>query len=237
MHVTMCILALFSAVQGLPTTAHSWADIAIAIHGPAPADEIVLAADFECNYFGAITINNGMSVSIFGNGATLDANNGKSMVTQARRFFTVDPGGALTLSYVTMRNGNASVDGIGGAILNHGTLNVNGATFIANSANYGGAIHNSGSLNVNTTSFSTNTATTMGGAIYTYLLNDNSRSAADGDVTVAGRSTFTRNIAPQGEDIFNDQGTVTFDACGVKTAMAGSTLPGNLTFLSLVGKC
>ena len=100
-------------------------------------------------------------VRIEGSGAILTRDT--DLITGAEvRFFYVD-GGALTLADLTLRAGSAEERG--GAIVNDGTLSVQGCTFEDNVAGEGGAIANLGSLSVQDTTFARNSAPT-GGAIH-----------------------------------------------------------------------
>ena len=85
------------------------------------------------------------------------------------RVFQVDSGAKLTLNKLTVANGNAATPGspgIGGGILNAGTLTVSNSTLSGNSANFVGGIYNQGTLTVNNSTISSNTAFIEIGGIY-----------------------------------------------------------------------
>lgn len=96
----------------------------------------------------------------------------------------------------------------GGAITNHGTLNLDGVTFSKNTANTnGGAILNNGNLNINNCRFYENFCSLMGGAIYntgtlnvtntSFERNNASAIANYGTATVMG-SDFSSNFGNGG---------------------------------------
>lgn len=93
--------------------------------------------------------------------------------------------GTLTLNGVNF-NGNSAAS-LGGAINNDGTANIVGSTFTSNSAGEGGAIQNVGTLNISTSTFSNNASNFNGGALRLF-----------GTATI-DRSTFNGNtIANEG---------------------------------------
>ncbi len=113
------------------------------------------------------------------------------------RLFDVAAGASLTLDQVTLKGGSPS--GSGGAILNHGTLNViNGSTLSGNGASSGGAIYNAGgTVTVSDSILSGDQTTGFGGGIYN----------ASGTVTI-GNSALSSNYAFSGGGIYNDGGKV-----------------------------
>lgn len=125
--------------------------------------------------------------------------------------FYIDEGYSVTISQLTLRNGNTTSSG--GAIYNNGTLTINKCTFENNTApsttDYigdGGAIYSKGDLTVIDSIFSGNKARWAGGAI-----------ASSGTLTVVN-STFTSNRARHGGAIHNYQGALT---------VTGSNFSGN----------
>lgn len=83
--------------------------------------------------------------------------------TDSFRIFTVEPGGALTLNRITVRNGNVSDDG--GGIWNGGTLTVQSGAITGNSAINGGGLFNApnATATLSSTTVSDNRATTGDG--------------------------------------------------------------------------
>jgi predicted outer membrane repeat protein len=131
----------------------------------------------------------------------------------ASYIFYIDEGYTVTISQLTLRNGNTTSSG--GAIYNNGTLTINKCTFENNNApsgtayiGDGGAIYNNrtGDLTVIDSIFSGNKARWAGGAI-----------ASSGTLTVVN-SRFTGNNASHGGAIHNYQGTLT---------VTGSNFSGN----------
>lgn len=173
------------------------AELTAAINDGNNAGTAVLQLPSNCTY----TIENPATVNeafpiITGN-ITIIGGEG-SVITRAQtaaafRIFTIAPGATLTLRHIIIENGNTT--GLGGGILDNGTLvsdNVilshnnaaNGgaisvssgataqllaSTFLSNTTTGvgGGGIINSGELNVKNSYFSGNTAPINGGAINT----------------------------------------------------------------------
>ncbi len=137
--------------------------------------------------------------------------------TPAFRIFDVAAGGSLTLSALTLANGEADNGAQGGgAIFSHGTLSVSGSTFSGNSSpattgTSGGAIDSSGTLTVNTSTFTGNTAQEGAG-----VFNQN--------VATVKNSTFTGNTATiyGGGGMVNGAGTLTVS----DDTFSGNTGPG-----------
>ena len=78
------------------------------------------------------------------------------------RIFEVLAGNSVTISGLTLTNGNAT--DFGGGIFNRGTLTMNNNTLSGNSAgNVGGAIASDGTLTISNTTFSGNSAGIDGG--------------------------------------------------------------------------
>jgi predicted outer membrane repeat protein len=206
--------------QGPPTClVNSWIELGTTIKISAGGTlEITLAPDFNTSdYQQRITVPAGANVTIFGQGAVMDA---------ARKgwFFDVPEGASLMLDSMTLQNGSA------GAILNAGTLCMNSTTFetnsamgnqrfggaicnnkgatctvrnshfLSNKAVVGGAIHNRGDLHINSATFDHNQAKDQGGAIH----NDGG-GWGRGDLHI-DNATFENNGAAWGGAI-NNRGT------------------------------
>jgi len=114
--------------------------------------------------------------------------------TDTIRPLQVGAGTTVTVDGIDFENG--STTGLGGAILNDGTLTVEGATFSGNHAANGGAISSSvgSTLHVADSSFSTNVATSVGGGAIILF----------GTMTVV-RSAFLGNTAPVNGGAINVQ--------------------------------
>ena len=142
--------------------------------------DIVMTDDEAANFVNGVIINK--NIRIDGKGHTIDAKN-------LGRIFKINNWCDVTLTNVTLTNGNATV---GGAIYNFGNLDLVHVNFVNNTAKYGGAIMNYAyGLVLDDSTFTNNTAK-IGGAIY------NSE-----DCFVVGNSTFTNNTAKIGGAIYN----------------------------------
>jgi fibronectin-binding autotransporter adhesin len=120
--------------------------------------------------------------------------------------FAVASGATVSISGLTIENGNAA-SGVGGGIENVGTLTVNDSTLSGNSASEGGGIYNDGTLTVSDSTFADNSASEAGAGIYNTniltvsdsILSDNSAKNGGGignDHTLTvSNSTFAGNSA------------------------------------------
>ena len=142
--------------------------------------DIAMTDDESAGFVNGVIINK--NIRIDGKGHTIDAKN-------LGRIFKINNWCDVTLTNVTLTNGNATV---GGAIYNFGNLDLVYVNFVNNTAKYGGAIMNYAyGLVLDDSTFTNNTAK-IGGAIY------NSE-----DCFVVGNSTFTNNTAKIGGAIYN----------------------------------
>ena len=141
---------------------------------------VVMTDDEAANFVNGVIINK--NIRIDGKGHTIDAKN-------LGRIFKINNWCDVTLTNVTLTNGNATV---GGAIYNFGNLDLVHVNFVNNTAKYGGAIMNYAyGLVLDDSTFTNNTAK-IGGAIYN-----------SDDCFVVGNSTFTNNTAKIGGAIYN----------------------------------
>ena len=131
-------------------------------------------------------------ITIVGNGAILERGNGAPQF----RLFNVTASGSLTLQNLTVRNFHAG-GGNGGAILNAGSVTLDGVTVTGNSARFAGGIHSSGTLTITNSTLSSNTSQEDAGAIY---LNSGSLTMSD--------TTIQSNSARYGSGIYANDGTV-----------------------------
>jgi len=128
------------------------------------------------------------SVTINGAGADVLAIDGNATT----RVFQTDTGETVTISGLTMRNGQG---GEGGGILNAdtATLSIINSTLSGNTAGFGGGVFNSGTLIIINSTFSSNMAS-EGGGIY---------NSGSGMLTITN-STFSGNAASEtGGGVFN----------------------------------
>ena len=153
------------------------------------------------------------------------------------RIFLINPGKTVSISGLTMTNGQPSgnfPDDSGGGIYNdHATLTMNNCTLSGNSAIWGGGIYNAGfnpggsaALTVSNSTVSGNSANQTigrgGGGIY----NDGDNN---GSATLAiSNSTLSSNSAPYGGGIVNDgtfagNAALTIDNCTISANSATGT--------------
>ena len=136
---------------------------------------VVMTDDEAANFVNGVIINK--NIRIDGKGHTIDAKN-------LGRIFKINNWCDVTLTNVTLTNGNTTV---GGAIYNFGNLDLVHVNFVNNTAKYGGAIMNYAyGLVLDDSTFTNNTAK-IGGAIYNYGIG-----------FVVGNSTFVNNSAADG---------------------------------------
>src|SRR5438552_4113229 len=148
------------------------------------------------------------------------------------RVFEVTKTASVTLSGLTISNGVAhgvGLAGVGGGILNHGTLTVSNSTLSGNTADNGGGIcNNTGPLTVSGSTLSGNSASYgggspppgsspgYGGGIYNYA----------GALTVSGSTLSGNSAASSGGGIYNTiSGTATIKN---SSSITGNTAPAGL---------
>ncbi len=165
----------------------------------------------------------------------------------ASQIFRVTPNGTLSLSTMTIQNGNGNGASGGAILIDQGTLNIAGVSFEGNKApGDGGAINNSsGTLNIVAGNFVGNKADGKGGAIYTSgtgrsftiaasNLNGNSAGQSGGaiyNVNSSGSSQisdviFSGNLATGDE---NTGGGAIFNAQNGNLSILRSAFNGNLS--------
>jgi serine/threonine protein kinase len=196
-----------------------WGELKSVIDAAAGREvTITLSASFS-GYTAAITIDTAYTnVTIFGNGATFDAN-------KKGRFFEVGKKAMLAMSNVMLRNGyrGGNYQGQGGAVFvaAGGTFTTTSTTFSGNTAwNYdgqGGAVYVAagGIFTGTSTTFSGNNVDAAGGALY----------FGGGTGFIKGCS-FVGSISARHNDIYNDGGIVTF-ACADGKVGAPVQMQGN----------
>ena len=242
--MALAVLALSSAS---PTLAATITVTNLNDSGPGSLRNAIASASsgdiINFSVMGTIILNSPLyintSLTISGPGASKLAISGSNSV----QVFVISRGITVTISGVTIENGNVDYSSEGGGILNYGTLTVTNSTFSGNSAYYfgGGGIFNFGMLTVTNSTFSSNRAlANLGGGIANYigatLTVTNSTFSGnnayygggivnDGTQTVTN-STFSGNIANFGGGIYNNGGTLTVNF---------TTFSGNFTYYSQGG--
>ena len=138
-------------------------------------------------------------------GVTVDGGSG------ANRIFYV-PAGPVSLLGLTLTGGNGGGlvnNSGGGAIFNHGILNLTGCTVAGNSGGFSGAIFNQGTLTLTRCTLSANSSASSGGAI------DNPGTLALTYCTLSGNSTTGNG------GVIHSQGPLTLTHCTVAGNSAG----------------
>jgi hypothetical protein len=158
-------------------------------------------------------------LTISGTGSTSTTQHGRKTTTTTRsRVFEIAQNATVTLSGLTISNGNglassssvAPGDDYGGGILNHGTLTVSSCTVSGSSATYGGGIYNGGgTVTVSSSTLSGNLAYYAGGGIYN----------GGGTVAVSGSTLSGNQAYDDGGALFND-GTLMVSGCTVSGNVA-----------------
>ncbi|AWX32049.1 S-layer family protein [Methanosphaera sp. BMS] len=143
------------------TTVDSWTTLNSTITDATEDTTITLTGEtYTAN--GTITFNQAITITIDGNGQTIDGNQ-----TQV---FYINSGSSVILKNITIINAK-NTGGYGGAIDNGGNLTIINSTLKNNTAQYGGAINNNnGNITIIDSNLNNNTATGQtngrGGAIY-----------------------------------------------------------------------
>ena len=156
------------------------------------------------------------------------------------RVFNVNAATTVTLSKMTIANGNA---GFGGAIQNNGDLTINNCTLSGNTATgSGGAMNNDGTMKITNSTLSGNTAGNEGGAIFigsggtlalgnVTLVKNSAPGGAGGGIASLGtlnlkNSIVALNTAVFGNNVFNIGGTATSSGYNLSNDDGGGFLTG-----------
>jgi len=212
-------LAVVSAAGGLMTFSC----------GPSPLSIVftttkILADGVSIDGGGLITFSGGNAVNLLRvtGAVTLDnlvLRDGNSAAHAGA--IEVASSAALTMSNSHLTNNLAA--GVGGALLNNGSLSLTNVVLDGNQAAYGGAIYNGGQMTLTDVTLSSNTSTNGGGGIYNVatgnLLNVtiSGNSSGDGGGIFNGSNDFLNlsnvtisgNQANFGAGIFNHHGILT----------------------------
>ncbi len=154
------------------------------------ASEYQIVADFTF-YSLAYTDLNVSTTILYG--VTIHGNNHTLTAGENTQIFNITEDGSLTLNNLTLK-GTGTVNEAGGAILNHGTLNLENVVIDGFSSSENGgaiAVGNGGTLNISGGQFLNNTATQDGGAIY---FDGNAANA----LSVGNGTSFNNNTANNG---------------------------------------
>jgi len=206
--VVPATITVLNANDSGPDSLRAAIDQANAMPGP---DTIAFAPSVT----GTITLSSALPnlstyITVDGPGASvLTVSRSAAPGTPEFGIFTVTAGAEVTISGLTITNGQAG-PGFGGGISNAGTLTVTNSTLSGNSAADGAGIFNGGTLTVTNSTLSGNSAFVGGGGI------GNAGTLTVTNSTLSGNSAF----AGGGIFIFNT-GSVTV------TTVTNSTLSGN----------
>jgi CSLREA domain-containing protein len=169
---------------------------------------------FGAGVVGTITLTSGelllsTNLTITGPGTSQLAISGNN----ASRVMQVADGVTVSISGLTIRNGNDNTLGGGGIFNQGGTVTVSSSTFSGNSADVGGGIfNNSGTVMVNSSTFSGNRATN-GGGIYNdgipQFLDMRLSSTIIANSPSGGNCFVAGGITSQGDNISSDGTCVT----------------------------
>ena len=163
------------------------------------------AIEFAPGVSGLITLSSGeltvnKDCTILGPGANVVSVSGNN----ASRVLHITPGRTVTISGLTIQNGNASGQGGGGINNEHATVTVSSCNISNNSADYGAGLFNDGfsssaTMTVLNCAISGNTATSGfgGGGIY------NHGQFGSGNLTLIN-NTISGNSAAVGGGVFNN---------------------------------
>jgi len=144
------------------------------------------------------------SITINGNGATIQRNSAGG--TPNLRIFHVAATGNVSMSGMTIRNGNVTGIGDGGGIYNNfGNVTLTNCTISSNEADSGGGIYNDeGAVTMTSCTVSDNYADQYGGGIYNH----------DGPMTMTNCTVRNNEVYWEGGGIFNE-GTLEMTNCTV----------------------
>ena len=145
---------------------------------------------------GEVVISDAMTIDL--NGHTISGNGGSRSGGSGSRIFFIPSRKSLTITgegMITGGNGTGHGSTDGGAILNKGTLTIEGGTFTGNTAaSNGGAIYNDGELTISGGSIENNSCESNGGGIYNR-----------GVLTMSGNIVVSDNST---SNLYLDDGTV-----------------------------
>ena len=186
----------------------------------------------------------GGSVTLALNGYTIDRGLGSSSAASNGEVINVTSTGNLTITGTgTITGGNVngnggaiinagtldiqggtitgnSATGNGGAVFNTGTATISGGTLSSNSASQGGAVYNNGTLTVSSGAIQNNTASTNGGGIYHY----------DGTLNMSGAPTISGNQKGTADNnvYLASEKTITVNEDLTNTTAIGITMAANI---------
>lgn len=191
----------------------------------APGDTIV----FEAGLTGTINLTAALGsltltrdVTITGPGASEITVSGQNAI----RVFSIDAGITVSLSGLTISDGNAGSAALGGGIANQGTLTLQEITLSNNTADFGGGVFNQGTLTVRNGTVSENSATTMGGGIFSSAtltvenstLSHNLSQLIGGGIINRGTLTIENSTVSSNSSSLNGGGIVNDGSAAVRNS-------------------
>ena len=188
------------------------------------ADDVPVPAGNYLLTLGQLTVSDGVSI------AGADQTNTIIDGNAADRVFDILSGTTVTISDLTIQNGDAG-SANGGGVQNAlgGTLTLNNSTVAGNAALRGGGVVNRGAMTLNNTTVSGNStsAGSFGGGVFNYgggtmTLNN---TTVSGNVAVRGLAYYPYYpiyyYGGKGGGVFNFSGTMTLNNTTVSGNIAG----------------
>lgn len=175
-------------------------------------DYTAISGDIPLEISGTVTLDL--------NGHKIDRGLGSSSATANGEVINVTSTGNLTITGTgTITGGNVS--GNGGAIINAGTLDIQGGTITGNSATgNGGAVFNTGTATISGGTLSSNSAS-QGGAIYN-----------NGTLTVSGGAIQNNTASTNGGGIYHYNGTLNMSGAPTISGNQKGTADNNVYLAS-----
>jgi hypothetical protein len=216
-----------ASAEAAATLVASWTSLATQISAAGTTSTaFVLSPQFACDYpsvamAGEILIDAGAQITVFGDGAVLDA-------SRNGRFFKVMPGGSLTLNDLTLKNGRTSAGG--SAVYCEGSLFVSGCIFVSNTVPYAGFEYHGSWLA--TALLDVANFRSGGGILFAQAT---SHASSGGPVGYVSNSSFQSNAAPGGGGAIGVLSWHTSGTGSPNITIAGSTYSLNSGGLGAVG--
>ncbi len=183
----------------------NWEELQSALKAAGNKDVTLILGKGNYTNTGTITWSNKKTLTIDGNGQTIDGNK--------QQVFYNSYGANMVLKNINIINAQSDE---GGAIYNYGTLTITNSTLANNSGKDGGAIYNRGTLNIINSTLNNNKASGLGGAIRntvtlniinSTLINNNANNGGaihnHGTITITN-STLISSTAYEGGAINNN---------------------------------
>jgi CSLREA domain-containing protein len=210
-----------------------------AIAMAADSDTITFSGNYTIYLSSTLTINKRLTVDASGRIIKVSGDTGGDGSSNVR-VFSIGSSGVVTLTFLNIVSGTATLDG--GGIYNVGTLTVQNSTLAGNSAaRDGGGVYNNGTLNVINSTFTGNHATEFGGGMIgrsgstVTVLNStfagNNAKDQGGGVFLYGGGTINNSIIANNSSMNNCWGTISGSNNLADDASCGSSFTHSTTIL------